>query len=365
MDDIRILFVSGEYPPLRGGVADYTALLRGALDERDVESVVLTADGASGEGVFTLGSWSWPVALHIRELVQMHPVDLVHIQYQAGAFDMHPAINALPTALGAWLRLPVVTTFHDLRAPYLFPKAGRLRQAVMLRMARASTGVIVTNPGDQQILQDAEIETVRIPIGSSLSPQQCAPCAPNSQAPTVAFFGFPSREKGIEELIRAIAHFDASSRPRLLLVGASRPDTGTHAYLTDQEVDRLADELGVSIERTGYLPPADAARRLTSSTVLALPFQHGASLRSSALVTALAMGRPVVTTGDDLPEELGPLSELPQLIGVPPGDIESLHRALDSAITRQIEAHPLPNTHSWPAIAEAHEQLYRRILGQE
>lgn len=365
MDDIRVLFVSGEYPPLRGGVADYTALLRGALMHCGVESIVLTAEGADGDGVFTLGSWSWPVALHIRELVQMHPVDLVHIQYQAGAFDMHPAINALPTALGAWLRLPVLTTFHDLRAPYLFPKAGRLRQAVMLRMARASRHVIVTNPGDQRILEDAEIRTVRIPIGPSLQRPQSDSLSVNGTEPQVAFFGFPSREKGIEELIRAIAMFDVDSRPTLVLVGASRPDTGTHAYLTDQDVDRLAGELGVKIERTGYLPPDEAAFRLATANVLALPFQHGASLRSSALVTALAMGRPVVTTGDDLHEELGPLASLPQLIGAPPGEPAAIHAALHAALANNIEAEDLPSTHSWPAIAEAHHALYRGVLSKK
>ena len=40
------------------------------------------------------------------------------------------------------------TTFHDLRPPYLFPKAGPLRDYVTHRLARASDAVIGTNGSD-------------------------------------------------------------------------------------------------------------------------------------------------------------------------------------------------------------------------
>ena len=46
----------------------------------------------------------------------------MNIQYQTAAYGMSPFIHFLPDALRP---IPVVTTFHDLRFPYLFPKAGR------------------------------------------------------------------------------------------------------------------------------------------------------------------------------------------------------------------------------------------------
>lgn len=356
----RILYVTGEYPPHRGGIADYTSMLRAEIDALGFKTYVLTLDGAEGPGVFTIGSWSWPVALQIREIVSRHPVDVVHIQYQAGAFDMHPAINALPTTLSAWLRLPVVTTFHDLRVPYLFPKAGRLRNAVMLRMARASTRVIVTNPGDQRVLNDAEIKTTRIPLGPSLPPPDTnGQIAERSRS--VGYFGFPSREKGLLDLIAALGQFDEAERPRLVLVGAPKPDSGTHAYLTIEDLEEFGREQGITIELTGYLPPQEAANRLAACSALALPFPNGATQRSSALIAALNLGRPVVTTSRDLQTELLGLDGLPQLITVPPGDIGALKAGLERALNAEISPAPLPSMYHWPSIGARHAELYDEL----
>lgn len=358
-----VLFVTGEYPPLRGGVSDYTARLRQALEEAGHDTHVLSGKGAEGENVTTVEHWSWPVAIHVSEIIEQHPVDVVHIQYQAGAFDMHVAINALPTALTSWRRMPVVTTYHDLRVPYLFPKAGRLRQAVMLRMARASTKAIVTNPGDQHILERAEIEPIRIPLGPSLPDPTTV--HRNGLARAIGFFGFPSREKGIIELIQAIGHFPESERPTLVLVGATRPDTGTHEYLMDIELDEVAGEAGVNVERTGYLPPQEAANRLASTDVVALPFTHGASLRSSALIAALRLGVPVVTTGIELHDELDRLADLPQLFTVPPGDIEALFQGLLAATRSNVVPEGLPDAYAWRTIAARHSELYETLVTQQ
>ena len=184
----RILLVTGEYPPMRGGISDYTALLREALGTLSEESAVLASADANGDGVETVEAWDWSLPRTLRRLVGEHAIDLVHIQYQAGAFQMHPAVNLLPVVAPGLLRCPVVTTFHDLRVPYLFPKAGRLRPAVMLRMARASAAVVVTNPSDERPLSAARVSSERIPLGPSLSAPPQLPEPSN----TVAYFGFRS-----------------------------------------------------------------------------------------------------------------------------------------------------------------------------
>lgn len=361
-DDKRyVLYVTGEYPPHRGGIADYTMHLRNEIESLGFGVYVLTLDGAEGPGVMTIGSWSWPVALQIREIADQHRIDLIHIQYQAGAFDMHPAVNALPTTLSAWLRIPVLTTFHDLRVPYLFPKAGRLRNAVMLRMARASSCAVVTNPGDQRVLDHAEIPTARIPVGPSL-PGPSAPAARRNGRPSVGYFGFPSREKGLLDLLEALSRFDTSDRPNLVLVGAPQPDSGTHQYLTAQEVYTYAAEVGVELEITGYLPPQVASDRLAACSVLSLPFPDGASQRSSALIAALNLGLPVVTTEKDLRSDLDTLTDLPQLLTAPAGDIDALHHMLERALADEIDTAPLPTEFSWSEIGRAHARIYEEAL---
>jgi len=357
----HVLYVTGEYPPHRGGIADYTLRLRGEIEQHGFGSYVLTLDGAEGPGVMTIGSWSWPVALQIREIAEQHPIDLIHIQYQAGAFDMHPAVNALPTTLGAWLRIPVLTTFHDLRVPYLFPKAGRLRNAVMLRMARASSRAIVTNPGDQRVLEAAEIVPERVPLGPSLPGPSQPTSVPNGRA-SVGYFGFPSREKGLLDLLEALSRFALSERPKLVLVGAPQPDSGTHQYLSAREVYEYAAELDVEFEITGYLPPQEASDKLAGCAALSLPFPDGASQRSSALIAALHLGRPVVTTESDLRSDLDTLTDLPQLMTAPAGDIDALHSELRRALESRFETAPLPAEFGWPAIGRAHARIYEEAL---
>ena len=103
--------------------------------------------------------------------------DVVHIQYQSAAYGLHPAINYLPWRLRLLRHgFRIFTTFHDLRFPYLFPKAGPLRWQAVLALARGSDANVVTNPADWQGLGSAGL-TARlrpIPIGSNI---QCEPPA--------------------------------------------------------------------------------------------------------------------------------------------------------------------------------------------
>ena len=94
---------------------------------------------------------------------------MVNIQYQAAAYNMRSAaINWLPWRLRGLSRS--VVTFHDLRVPYLFPKAGPLRRRVVAGMARRADGVIATNPADFAALQALRPASpcVEIPIGSNV-----------------------------------------------------------------------------------------------------------------------------------------------------------------------------------------------------
>src|SRR5690606_27282623 len=106
--------------------------------------------------------------------------------------------------------VPLVTTFHDLRFPYLFPKAGPLRTAIVRHLAKASAGVIVTNAEDKQVL--AHLPHVRlIPIGSNIT-EEADPQVVRSlrdqfdaNAFVVGFFGFAHESKGLPELVDAIS----------------------------------------------------------------------------------------------------------------------------------------------------------------
>jgi glycosyltransferase involved in cell wall biosynthesis len=353
-----ILFVTGEYPPSPGGIGDYTANLRLALAGAGVRSRVLTSGRPSEAGIDALRGWHWSLLRRVPRLVEEHGIEVVHIQYQAGAFAMHPAVNLLPVRLRR-RDIPVVTTFHDLRPPYLFPKAGRARSALMLRMARWSRTAIVTNPADQRVLERAGIAARRIPIGPNLPPPHRVPVADTGM---VAFFGFPARSKGIEELVRALGAIDAFRRPELVLVGAQGTPSANNDILAAADIDWLAESHGVAVRRTGYLGASETTSVLAGAGAIVLPFRAGASQRSGSLLAALQTGRPVVSTMPAELDDLGSLAALPQLLLAPTRGIESLRDAILAALAEEHAFSPLPEEFRWQSIAAAHRALYLSLI---
>ena len=146
----RILLVSGEYPPDEGGVADYTRCLAEALAARGLAVAVLCArrgaqkpealDGRIENSVTVFRQadprWGWNSLAAARRLARSWRADWLHLQYQAAAFGLGLPIHLLPWRLSRALpALRLAVTYHDLREPYLFPKAGRLRPAAVLALA--------------------------------------------------------------------------------------------------------------------------------------------------------------------------------------------------------------------------------------
>jgi glycosyltransferase involved in cell wall biosynthesis len=181
---MKVCFLTGEYPPMQGGIADHTAHLARHLAGLGVEVSILTSHKAASDlrpqadepGVYPLVTgWGVGCWRQISAWLKQHGPDVLHIQYQAAAFDLGGWINWLPWWLGRrQVRPRLVVTFHDLRVPYLFPKAGPLRWRSILGLARHSDAVIVTNVEDRQTLLSHGVAADRlslIPLGSNVSMQ--------------------------------------------------------------------------------------------------------------------------------------------------------------------------------------------------
>ncbi|MCA9909634.1 MAG: glycosyltransferase, partial [Anaerolineae bacterium] len=126
---MRIGIITGEFPPMQGGVGAYSRILAQQLAAQGHDIFILTDERARYEGdrihlTNTIRRWDGRAWLKARAWAREHRLELVSLQYQTAAYAMSPWIHFLPDILRP---LPVVTTFHDLRYPYLFPKAGVLR----------------------------------------------------------------------------------------------------------------------------------------------------------------------------------------------------------------------------------------------
>jgi len=306
--------ISGEYPPMEGGVADFTYLLGRAMAEQGAEVHVLAAtrarSGAPGPPPIChpiATSWGWGSLYGaLRRLLDAVRPDVVNVQYQTAAYGMHPATNLLPRAFP---RVPFVTTFHDLRVPYLFPKAGPVRWGANLALARGSRAVIVTNAEDREVLARHRLRRLdMIPIGSNIAP--CAPPGDDRAACRtrwgvaadtllVGYFGLINASKGMEELIQALDDLVRRGYNAALLIvggGAGASDPTNREYVGRMQGLIAERGLEARVIWTGHLPPEEASTALACVDICALPYRDGASFRRGSLMAALAHGLPIVTT---------------------------------------------------------------------
>ena len=100
---MKVCLLTGEYPPLQGGVGDYTACLAAALAARGAEVHVLTGTRSAAEsshgGVQVHGvvkDWGWRLGATLAPVLGAIRPDVLHIQYQAAAYGLHPSVNLLP-----------------------------------------------------------------------------------------------------------------------------------------------------------------------------------------------------------------------------------------------------------------------------
>lgn len=383
---MKVLFVTGEFPPMQGGVGDYTREIGRALADLGCEVHVVTSTAAGpapGLAVHPIVErWNWRCWRVLLDAIAAHQPDVVHVQYQAAAYAMHPAINFWPRRL-RWkgvLRPRSVVTFHDLKVPYLFPKAGPLRRRVVTELARQSDAAITTNREDWRNLQQAlGRPPALIPIGSNIAPRQphdydrAAWRARWGVAPgdlLLCFFGFINDRKGVDTLLHALHRLvsEEALPARLLFIGGQTgaSDPTNARYLS--QMQGLIAELGLEerVQWTGYLANEEVSACFLASDLCVLPFREGASFLHGTLHAALAHGVPIVTTQPRVP--LPELTDGVHAALVPPADPQSLAQAIGQLATdperRQrlgAGAQALAAGFRWEKIAADTLALYRAL----
>jgi glycosyltransferase involved in cell wall biosynthesis len=422
--------LTGELPPDRGGVGDYTARLSDALAALGVPLGILTQRRSDLPPKRMLGesqvpvqgivpSWdarAWPLVS--RALAQLGPRPLLHIQFQAGAYNLGGSVHLLPSLIRAALpRARVVTTFHDFLVPYLFPKAGPARLAANRLLARSSHAAIFTDLADLEQAGPGVRGRV-VPIGSNIDCVTVTEPAraeirqrlgADDQTLLVGYFGFLNPSKGVPTLLEAVGQIAAHRRAglpgtpdggasgetgrlgravTLALIGAetgvSNPTDLPQARAVHDAIEH--QQLGETIVRTGYLPPPELSATLLACDVIALPFRDGASARRGTLMAALAHGLPIVST---LPARTSPLAgpatvwlgagpnavavrDGDSILLVPPDDAEALAAALirladDPDLRARLAegARRVAARIAWPALAAETLAVYQSTFTAE
>lgn len=378
---MRIGIVTGEYPPMQGGVGAYTHILAQELTRQSEQVFVFssqTTGNSDGQIELTnsITSWSPRSLMAIRHWASSKHIDLLNLQFQTAAFAMSPWIHFLPDVIRT---IPVVTTFHDLRYPYLFPKAGFFRTWIVRHLAGSSNGVIVTNGEDADQLNNLPNLSL-IPIGSNILKPLNVDFDPlywreKAGAQTgeflIAYFGLINHTKGLEVLLDSLADLRGQNIPaRLILIGGGTGSSDPTNAAFNQVFRAKIEQLGLApyIGETGYLEDDEQiGAYLSASDVVALPFNDGASYRRGSLMAAIRYGCAIVTTQPQ--NDNSAFQHGKNMWFVPAGDSTKLSNALrqiyeSTSLREQMRqgAAELAHVFEWPQIAKRTIAFFERVL---
>ncbi len=396
---------------MQGGIGDFTHHLAQEMAEQGHDVHILTHRKAKqpikrepsktvGEAFQRLGTvwepqsldyatihprfrrWNWGEMSNIADIAIRQDLDLLNLQYQPAAFNMrNPAVNFLPLRVNAITKL--VTTFHDLRTPFLFPKAGGLRKRVVYKLAQRSHGVILTNPANKHELSrdgfGTKAETL-IPIGNNTPAthvnhleidENRKELGVDESIKLIGFFGFLNKSKGCDHLIEALEQLD--DQYHLLIIGGTAGASDTiNNELYIEEIKQMISAKGLDdrVHWTGYLQPNRVSAWIKTTDMLVLPYQDGVSTRRGSLMTAMAHGMPIISTQAELINPL--LQDGENMLLAPVGNTAGLVERInqfasnpDLAQTLGDKAKATADSFSWPNIAKQTLDFYYSVLESE
>ena len=366
---MRVLLVSGSYPPMKCGVGDYTHRLAHALaNTGEMEVAILTsraAESASPSPVQVLAqmpSWSIGAALHAARVVLTWKPDLVHVQYPTQGYGRGRLATAFPMIVRL-LGGKIVQTWHE--------STGLRGAASFLLRTSVASKIIVVRPGFREALHPLlramliSRAPVFIPNASSIARSAltveerrlCKQAYLANQQRLIVFFGFVYPFKGVD-LLFEIAD---PSTDRVIVAGDldRNSDYGRHLL----HIAESAPWTG-KVAFPGFLTPEKAADLLSISDAVILPFRRGGGEWNSSIHAAVANGAYVITTS----ERRRGFDAQHGIHYSAIDDVVDMRHALALAARRKPpstnDSSPVVEGHSWQSIAMAHLGVYRSIVAK-
>ena len=357
---MRLLLISGAYPPTRAGEAEHAKLIAERLAARGLEVRVITSerrDGSSRDDTLVcarMRQWSWRELPRLLWLIWRYRPDVLLLMYIGWIYDDHPMITFLPSL--AKLVRPgtrCVTQFEnaiasqpDLMAPSV--RAVRKGLAMLLGSQRIDRnyGTLLRDSDAIVVLSDHHRRSlVRIlDVNNKVTLIPPPPLVPFAIASAprrtesrrrlnlgerdfvVAYFGYVYPRKGLETLGAALQRV-IQRRAGVKLVVIGGPLEGAEQYYA--QIQQHYRDLGVSkaVVWTGYV---EDALHLAAADIYAHPIDIGVQLNNSSFAAAAASGVPVVATRGAQLE--APFIDGRNVLLVPPKEPAALADAIEALI---------------------------------
>jgi glycosyltransferase involved in cell wall biosynthesis len=320
-------FLTGEYPPQQGGVADYTHQVAAALAELGDTVHVWAPQCAAGVCEEPSGS----VIVHRLPGFDGKSLAILETDLERLAKPLRLFVQYVPQAFGwkgmnlpfcLWLsrrKDPVWITFHEVSYPFHWSQAPRhnflagVTRAMASILARSAERVYVTIPAWKSLLPKST-RAVWLPV-----PANCATDVDEREVEAVR----QERGLGNSAVIGHFGTYGSLIAPllRRALLPLLAADPARRILLLGKNGNKFADEFAIAQpEYRGRLvaPGRQSARELSchlaACDAVVQPYPDGVSSRRGSLMTALALGLPIVTTSGHLTESFWKESEAVVLV---------------------------------------------------
>lgn len=299
---MRILLVTGSFPPMRCGVGDYCLQLANALAvDASVQVGVVTSTLATGaevnDGVEVfpvINRWTILEAQRIVKVIKSWAPDVVHIQYPSQGYREGFLPWVLPL-IAFIMGKKIVQTWHEgysrRDAPRLILKAIVPSCLVFVRPRYVES----LHPQLRWVLWRKKTEF--IPNASAIPRadldldqlSEIKQLYAKGQKRLVAFFGFVYPHKGVD-LLFEIA--DPAS-DHIVIAG---PIDASSIYGKEILRKASAEAWRGKVTIAGFLLPKDAASLLACADAVVLPFRTGGGEWNTSIHGAVLNGTFVITT---------------------------------------------------------------------
>lgn len=363
---MRVLVITGSFPPLRCGVGDYSYNLVKALAvDPEIHIGVLTSTfdgngGGNGTEIFPImGRWTFSEAPKVIKIIRHWSPDIVHIQYPTQGYGDGLLPWLLPI-ISFLMRKKVVQTWHEgysrRSAPKLFLKA------------IVPGGLVAVRPQFKEKLHPvlrwalwnkrfSFIRNASVIPRIALSEQEKGVLRTRyleKQKRLIVFFGFVYPHKGVDLL------FDIAdpASDRIVIAGEIDEEGNCHKEILKRS---SSESWAGKVTVTGFLPPAAVAALLAVADAVILPFRTGGGEWNTSMHAAVLQGTFVITTslaknGYD------------KKVNVYYGkvdDVQGMKSALNVYSGRRREYHPDVDRDEWQQIAVEHRSLYEAIIPRQ
>lgn len=361
---LKVLLISGSFPPLKCGVGEYSYHLvkTMATDARVKVGVLSSADydEAVTQSLVNVdlikNSWGWRLrdALSIFKSITNFAPDIVHLQYPTTEYK-----GLLARYLPLLLKLrgiKVIQTWHEHYTTcgtigwqnilavdafvYVRPDFVDLLPGWVKWWLRKTPRIYVPNAS-----------TIPIPTLDVLTATQIKHGFSASKS-IVSFFGFANENKGIESI------FDIADpeKHHIVLICDLNPINPYHQKILNlSNSSRWAKKVTI----TGFLPEVEVGKILSISDAIIFPFPQGTGVWNTSLKAAESTGNFVLATTQD--KAMLGYDNTNNIYFCAYEEIIQMSIVLENYVGRRVAPR---KQHGWHDISQQHLSLYFQLKKQ-